>query len=412
MKNLNRSLIQKFKKIREKPGVFLFIAALFLILGTYIFSKHQDTKIITYENQAQNFEAGRVISRNNEIYKRKDKIYTDKVESLESKLEDLAKQLANYEQSLAKEDLNQEAIEKEGESNIPTSSRQEHLPPLSSPQFQKPPRDFASSIVQTGPEVQDLSNPDIKRRKHITKNKTGPATISFPVKSNSKEENHTVQIPSGSFVKARLLTGIEAPEGKALPVLLQADYAFIGPNKSKVDLSGCFLIAKSTGNLSIERVEMQATKISCVSRSGKAFERKLSGFVADGKDNSFAVMGEVNSKQDRVASMAFLSSVVDGIGKAISQAQTSSVTSQNGGSSTSITGSEGRYVAANGASNAATTITNWYLKHAERLLPTINIGSGQEAWIVVQEPVSLPNWYFKKPQNKQGGMSFLSKILN
>ena len=38
-----------------------------------------------------------------------------------------------------------------------------------------------------------------------------------------------------------------------------------------------------------------------------------------GKDNSFAVIGEVNSKRDRVATTAFLSSVVDGIGKAVSQ---------------------------------------------------------------------------------------------
>ena len=104
---------------------------------------------------------------------------------------------------------------------------------------------------------------------------------------------------TGSFVKAKLLTGIQAPEDRPVPVLLQADYAFIGPNKSHVDLSGCFLIGKSTGNLSIERVEMQTQKISCVAKSGKMFKRKINGFVTDGKDNSFAVAGSSSSNSSR-----------------------------------------------------------------------------------------------------------------
>jgi conjugal transfer pilus assembly protein TraB len=241
--------------------------------------------------------------------------------------------------------------------------------------------------------------------------KTGPSVISFPVKTKEKVPEMGVSLPAGSFVKAKLLTGIEAPEGKALPVLMQADFAFVGPNKSRVDLSGCFLIAKSTGNLSIERVEMQASKISCVSRSGQIFERDLNGYVADGQDNSFAVIGSVNSKRDRVATTAFLSSVVDGIGKAVSQAQTSTETNPLGGKSTSITGDQGKYIAASGASTAAQSVTQWYLKHAESLLPTINVGSGQDVWVIVQDSVSLPNWYFERHQESDGSLSFLSNFM-
>ncbi len=221
----------------------------------------------------------------------------------------------------------------------------------------------------------------------------------------------TVNLPSGSFVKAKLLTGVEANESKALPVLLQADYAFVGPNKSRVDLSGCFLIAKSTGNLSIERVEMQTTKISCVSRSGRSFESELNGYVADGKDNSFAIMGEVNSKQDRVATMAFLASIVEGISSAIGKAQTSMQMNPMGGSSTTVTGDDAKYIAAGGAGNAASVVTQWYLKHAENLLPTINIGSGQDVWIIVQDSVALPNWYFQRSKGENGELSFLSNLM-
>ena len=231
----------------------------------------------------------------------------------------------------------------------------------------------------------------------------GPTTISFPVKDNPVDRSEAIAIPAGSYVKAKLMTGIEAPEGKTYPVLLQLDFAYIAPNKHRIDLSGCFMIAKSTGNLSTERVEMQPTKLSCVSRDGKMFEREVSGFIADDKDNSFAVIGSVNTKQDRVAAMAFLSSIVEGVGKTLQQAQTTQQTTPLGGSQSVLTGDQGTYIAAGGAANAASMVTQWYLKQAQNLLPTINIGSGQDVWVVMQETVKLPNDYFRKAS--QGEMN-------
>lgn len=229
----------------------------------------------------------------------------------------------------------------------------------------------------------------------------GSTVISFPVKEVSLDKTSGVVIPPGSYVKAKVMTGVEAPEGKTYPVLLQLDYAYIVPNKKRLDLSGCFMIVKSQGDLSTERVQMQASKLSCVSPDGKMFERDVSGFVADDKDNSFAVIGSVNSKQDRVAAMAFLSSVAEGVGKAIQQAQTTQSMNPLGGTSSIVTGSSMAYLGAGGASNAAGMVTQWYLQQAQKLLPTINIGSGQDVWVVMQETVRLPNEYFRK--NLKGG---------
>ncbi len=211
------------------------------------------------------------------------------------------------------------------------------------------------------------------------------------------------------------MTGVEAPEGKTYPALLELDYAYIVPNKHRIDLSGCFMIAKSQGDLSTERVQMQPTKLSCVSKEGRMFEREVNGFIADDKDNSFAVMGSVNSKQDRVAAMAFLSSIVEGIGKAIQQAQTTSQTTPLGGSQSVMTGNGAEYLAAGGASSAASQVTQWYLRQATNLLPTINIGSGAEVWIVMTDTVKLPTDYFR--QNTKGAQgesvySYLSRVLD
>lgn len=224
----------------------------------------------------------------------------------------------------------------------------------------------------------------------------GPPVISFPVQGAAMRERAEVVLPVGSYVKAKLLTGVEAPEGNPYPVLMQLDFANILPNKKSLDLRGCFMIAKAQGDLSTERVQMQATKLSCVSRSGQMFERDINGFVADAVDNSFAVIGTVNTKQDRVAAMAFLSSVVEGVGKAIQMAQTSEQTASDGSSKTTLTGNQGKYIAAGGAGTAAGMVAQWYLKQAQSLLPTINVGSGQDIWVVMNETVALPHEYFKK----------------
>ncbi len=224
----------------------------------------------------------------------------------------------------------------------------------------------------------------------------GPPVISLPVQGGALRERAEVVLAVGSYVKAKLLTGVEAPEGNPYPVLMQLDFANILPNKKSLDLRGCFMIAKAQGDLSTERVQMQATKLSCVSKSGQMFERDINGFVADAVDNSFAVIGTVNTKQDRVAAMAFLSSVVEGVGKAIQMAQTSEQTASDGTSKTTLTGNQGKYIAAGGAGTAAGMVAQWYLKQAQSLLPTINVGSGQDIWVVMNETVALPHEYFKK----------------
>lgn len=230
----------------------------------------------------------------------------------------------------------------------------------------------------------------------------GPPVISFPVQGAVVRERSEVVLPVGSYVKAKLLTGVEAPEGNPYPVLMQLDFANILPNKKALDLRGCFMIAKAQGDLSTERVQMQATKLSCVSKTGQMFERDINGFVADAADNSFAVIGTVNTKQDRVAGMAFLSSVVEGVGRAIQMAQTSEQTSIEGTSKTTLTGDQGKYIAAGGAGTAAGMVAQWYLKQAQSLLPTINVGSGQDIWVVMNETVALPHEYFKKVSLGEG----------
>lgn len=360
-----------FAKKHKNP--LLGCLAGLLVILLYTGSRNAQPQITVYETkQKEPFK--KIIPDTSDFYRKRDSIYRNQFAAIERQIKDLSEKL--------------ETEQEEEEHSSPEVESPTSLEP--------PPRDFFTGQPQPYPNI---TAPD-----------SGPNIISFPLDYESPKEPAPT-LPSGSFVKAKILTGIEAPEGKTFPVLLQADYGFIGPNNSFVNLAGCFLIAKSTGNLSIERVEMQATKISCVSPSGEFFEQEIKGFVADNSDNSFAVIGEVNSKQERVAGMAFLASIVEGIGNAISKAQTSVSTNSSGGQTMEITGDQGRYLAAGGASSAASTVTNWYLKHAENLLPTINVGSGRDIWIVLQDSTTLPDWFFKKANIQSGEKHYLKPYL-
>jgi hypothetical protein len=112
--------------------------------------------------------------------------------------------------------------------------------------------------------------------------------------------------------------------------------------------------------------------------------------------------------------MAFLSSVVEGAGRAIQMAQTSEQTAADGSSRRTLTGDQGKYIAAGGVSQAGSMVAQWYLKQAQGLLPTINVGSGKDVWLVMHESVSLPAHYFKKVQGGRDGKdsSFVSRLLD
>jgi hypothetical protein len=361
----------------SKPWIAIGGLITCVLLGSSAF--RSGTKVVTIEKNIVPFEAKNILSDRKESY------YEGKDARLAAHTKELLESNDNLKQSL--KDL------KERLSSLENSKKAE-----------------AKSSSQNGASKESQSGANFYAPDWTGKNKTnknvksklkavptlGPASIHFPVANkpvnNSKKQ---VNIPVGSYVKGTLMTGIEAPEGKTLPVLLQLDHAMIGPNQTNLDLSGCFIIAKASGDLSTERVQMQATKLSCVSPGGELFERSVNGFVADDKDNGFAVIGKVNSKRMRSAGMAFFSSVVEGVGSSIQDRQ-SEISVGTGGITKSITGNRGKYLAAGGAANAASKVTDWYLKQADNLLPTINVGSGQEIWIVMHDSVQIPSHFFEE----------------
>jgi conjugal transfer pilus assembly protein TraB len=206
------------------------------------------------------------------------------------------------------------------------------------------------------------------------------------------KETSTV-VPLGSYVKARVLTGVEANDQEPFPMLLQLDYAFVGPNKTKIDLSHCFMIAKTKANLSTERVMAETQDISCVRDNGEHFKRNAKGFIA-GEDSTFGMTGELISRQGQVLMTAVLANLAKGAGEAVALANSATqVVTGPGGAiaqSTRISGNTGAYVAGKSITDAAQMIADWYLEHARKLMPSIAIGSGRDVWVVLLDTIQVP----------------------
>ena len=209
----------------------------------------------------------------------------------------------------------------------------------------------------------------------------------------SKKEERKIVIPKGSFVKAVLLSGLDAPAGgKALsnphPVLLKITDEAVLPNFWKADIKDCFLIGSGYGDLSSERAYIRIETLSCVKKNGEAIEKKVQGFVA-GEDGKEGLRGRVVTRQGQILARALIAGFLEGISKAFAQANTNVIVSPQG-SLTSVKPSQVFSVGiAGGLSEAAKKLADFYMKLATQMFPVIEINAGRRVDVVFLSSVSF-----------------------
>lgn len=206
-------------------------------------------------------------------------------------------------------------------------------------------------------------------------------------------EKRTV-VPAGSYMKVRILTGVEANSRDELPMLAQVDHALVGPNKTRMDLTGCMVVLQVKGELSTDRVVGSAVELSCVRDSGESVTRPIRGYLA-GEDSTFGVTGQLISRQGRVIAAGSVATLAEAAGAAVAAAQETRQVVTNpistvGQEVANVTGNDVAYVAGSAGSEAAGLIAGWYLDYADQLLPSIAVGSGRDVWVVLLSSVELP----------------------
>lgn len=196
-------------------------------------------------------------------------------------------------------------------------------------------------------------------------------------------------VPPG-FMPAMMIVGVHSQvsnsgTGNPKPIHLRVQAPATLPNKIKMDLAGCFVIANTWGNLASERIEAQTVSINCVtSDKKKLITGALKGYVAD-EDGQRDIAGRVVTKAGALMGRQFLAETMAGIGETIAQ-NTGDVAVSPLGTVTSVTGDEllkrGVTSGIGGGFKAAADYLSELLSQSG---PVIESGAARPLMIMVQE---------------------------
>ena len=195
-------------------------------------------------------------------------------------------------------------------------------------------------------------------------------------------------IPSGTFFRAILLGGLDAPTGgesstaNPHPVLLRINNMAQLPNRFRQNFKECFVTGTGYGDLSSERAMIRTEQLSCVGTDGRAIDIAIKGYVA-GEDGKTGVRGRLVSKQGSVLKNALIAGVLSGIGEGFSSAASVTNTSALGTVSSVSTGKQWQNALGSGAGNAFDKLAQYYIKLADKMFPVIEVDAGRQVDIVL-----------------------------
>ncbi|MBI2058133.1 MAG: TraB/VirB10 family protein [Nitrospirae bacterium] len=199
-------------------------------------------------------------------------------------------------------------------------------------------------------------------------------------------------LPAGSMVKATLLNGVEAPpstQGPGLPVLLLVRDSFLGPNSTSLPMDGCMVLGRADGDLSSERVKIAVSLVSCVFPGGRTLDRAVQGYVS-GPDGKLGIPGKVHDRRGRKLGMAVLAGFTAGLSQAIGQSEVTRVLTAEGTERTIVSGSTLTFGMSQALGSALAEVTNFYRQEIQRLFPVIEVHSGTQVTLVLEQGVDVP----------------------
>lgn len=200
-------------------------------------------------------------------------------------------------------------------------------------------------------------------------------------------------LPTGSFARAVLLSGVDAPTGGLArtnphPVLLRVMELAQLPNHYRSRVKECFVTAAAYGDLSAERAYMRLEKLSCVMKTGEVLDLAVKGYVT-GEDGKNGFRGKVVSKQGQLIARALFAGIASGMGSSIAKSYAQVATSPLGTVQTVDPADIAKTGVATGVSNALEKIADFYIERANELYPIIEVDSARIGEIVLTDAVTL-----------------------
>ncbi|QEZ90325.1 F-type type IV conjugative transfer system protein TraB (plasmid) [Aliarcobacter cibarius] len=371
-------MLAKFKS--EKLKSFIFMATLTVLLITVVMiSSALVSDVATQDDSKKKAVSDVVIQYDNAVKIEENSFkqtYGDKLNMLEQNNQELSKNIAEIMSML---------------------SEQKQIPSINS---------FTNDTAPQVNQNQAFSNfepPKVEEPKPI---KTVPVTstltiIADPIKEEKKEEvkdketkkPKQIIVPAGSFVKGRLLNGLDAPSSGAAkssphPVAIQIIDKSILPNKFRADIKDCVAIGSGYGELSSDRAILRVENLSCVKKDGTSITSKGSsiGYVT-GEDGKIGLSGRVVSKQGAILARALVAGFAEGMAKVFTQSNTYVATSANGTVSTPEPNKAFESSMYGGAAEASKKVAEYYLKLNDEMFPIVEIAVGRKCDIIFTKPI-------------------------
>ena len=371
-------MLAKFKS--EKLKSFIFMATLMVLLITAgMISSALVSDVATQEDPKKKAVSDVVIQYDNAVKVEENSFkqtYGDKLNMLEQNNQELSKNIAEIMSML---------------------NEQKQTPSINS---------FTNDTAPQVNQNQAFSNfepPKVEEPKPI---KTVPVTstltiIADPIKEEKKEEvkdkelkkPKQIIVPAGSFVKGRLLNGLDAPSSGAAkssphPVAIQIIDKSILPNKFKADIKECVAIGSGYGELSSDRAILRVENLSCVKKDGTSITSKGSsiGYVT-GEDGKIGLSGRVVSKQGAILARALVAGFAEGMSKVFTQSNTYVATSATGTISTPDPNKAFESSMFGGGAEASKKVAEYYLKLNDEMFPIVEIAVGRKCDIIFTKPI-------------------------
>ena len=233
----------------------------------------------------------------------------------------------------------------------------------------------------------------IKRVSDITPaEKNGTSKTDDIAKNRTKEKKADELLITGSFARARLLNGVEAPtggqaNGNPVPMLLEIkDPAFL-PNRYRSDIKRCMVTANATGDLSSERVLVRLDRMSCITNTRGAIDVRVTGYVT-GEDGKTGLKARVVTRSGQAIANALLVGTLSGLGEAVSLAAQDSTTNFAGTVSNSVN-NPWKAGLGDGMKDAMDRVADYYLRLADKIFPVLEVDAGRDVDIVITQSSSI-----------------------
>ena len=205
-----------------------------------------------------------------------------------------------------------------------------------------------------------------------------------------------IPLPNGSVALGTMLSGVEAGNAEQ-DVLIRLDYAFIGPNGSVVEMSGCRMWAGVKGVSDTQRITGTAQEITCMAPSGKPFTQKGLVKILDGTDEYLGAKGEtVFYGKDKAFFFDFINGGLSAFGEAMAKFQVKTEVSGNESpiKTENVTGDENKYIAGKTLSGSMGKMMNWFVDYYMALEPKVAAPTGTKVFLGIKGDMEIPADFF------------------